>query len=196
MKLAWNWFGYSPILSPLRSPVWRYTVYIRILDHTHTAHTAHTVYLAVGSDRGWLGGLKSASPAIGLSWRRRCQQMTCRTSSPTRVGECSGHLGSLYDLFLYERWVDDGKDLFRLDSTWLNGLTILRIVFWSMFSVSLIVNPMIHFKVKQQGKPFILQPLAEWLVLGGWERLRTTWSQGGRWFSSNRNPPFDSHPGC
>jgi hypothetical protein len=33
--------------------------------------------------------------------------------------------------------------------------------------VSLIVNPMIHFKVKQQGTPFILQPLAEWLVLGG-----------------------------
>ena len=49
---------------------------------------------------------------------------------------------------------------------------------------------MIHFKVKQQGTPFILQPLAEWLVLGGWERLRTTWSQGGRWFSSNRNPPL------
>ena len=180
--------------------MWRYTVYIRKKWTIPIRPIRPIRYtMAVGSDRP---GMAVGRSQIGIPGDRPFLTSTLPADDMPDVQSNAGWGNDrvISDhstiFFCYERWVDDGKDLFRLDSTWLNGLTILRIVFWSMFSVSLIVNPMIHFKVKQQGKPFILQPLAEWLVLGGWERLRTTWSQGGRWFSSNRNPPFGSHPRC
>jgi hypothetical protein len=59
----------------------------------YTAHTA--VYLG-----RWLRplvwrGLKSASPAIGLSWLRRCQQMTCRTSSLAGWGMIGSYINHI-----------------------------------------------------------------------------------------------------